>query len=179
MAERETDYETAVVDTNVILVANEQQSEVGIDCVLACVDALDAVKQNGRVALDAGDRIVDEYLHKTEPWASQRTGDAFVKWVHDNRYNKKRCDRVELTPAPDDEQDFAEFPKAEELSSFERADRVFVAAALTHPDCPPILQACDTDYLECREGLERAGVRIRFLCPDDIERLYSRRQRNA
>lgn len=166
----------AVVDTNVILVANEQQPEVGKECVLACVEALLGLQGNGKIALDDADRIFNEYLHKTKPWSSQKTGDAFVKWLHDNRFNDARCDRVKLTPRPADDQDFEEFPRAAELSTFERADRVFVATALAHPDKPPILEACDTDYVEHRDALESAGLRIDFLCPDDICRLYQRKQ---
>jgi len=114
MARRRTTPRTAVVDTNVILVANEQQPEVGRDCVLACIDALLDLRKAGKVALDDGDRIYSEFFNKTEPWSSQKTGDAFVKWVHDNRYNPVRCDRVSLTPMPDDYGDVVTAPDSEE-----------------------------------------------------------------
>ena len=175
MARRRTAAKTAVVDTNVILVANEKQPDVGTDCVLKCIDALQKLRDHGKLAVDEADKIFTEYLHRTKPWSSQKTGDAFVKWVHDNRYNPNCCDRVRLTPMPNDDQDFEEFPRAPALSTFERGDRVFVATALTHPGHPPILEACDTDYVEHRGALENAGLQIDFLCPRDICRLHERK----
>lgn len=165
----------AVVDTNVILVANEQQPEVGLDCVHACLKVLRNLQRKGKLALDDKDRIFNEYTNKTSPWNSQKVGDAFVRWVHDHRYNPAKCERVVLNPLEEDAEDFEEFPRTESLRTFERADRVFVATALTHPERPPVIEACDTDYLEHRDALEAEGLKINFLCEDDIHRLYDRK----
>jgi len=41
-----------------------------------------------------------------------------------------------------------------------------VAASVSHPERPPILNAVDTDWWNYRMALERHGVRVEFLCPE-------------
>ena len=43
----------AVVDTNVVLVANDAHEEVSPECVLACIDRLEALMRHGTVVIDA------------------------------------------------------------------------------------------------------------------------------
>jgi hypothetical protein len=52
---------TAVIDTNVILVANGQHQAVSTTCEERCAARLYAIVQRGRVAIDDGDRILKEY----------------------------------------------------------------------------------------------------------------------
>ena len=42
----------AVVDTNVVLVANGSHADVSPDCVIACIDRLESLMKNGRVVID-------------------------------------------------------------------------------------------------------------------------------
>ena len=179
MVRRARKPKTAVVDTNVILAANEQQPEVRLECVERCIQELLDLRRSGTVVIDDAGRILSEYMRKTKPWTSQKTGDAFVKWLSDNRLNKDRCEQVSLTPMPGDDQDFHEFPRDPRLASFDRSDRVFVATCLAHPRHPHLLEACDTDFYEFRDALERAGLEIEFLCPEDIRHLYERRRHSA
>lgn len=50
----------AVVDTNVLLVANGQHAEVSPDCVIACVKRLQTLEKKGVVVIDDGFRILGE-----------------------------------------------------------------------------------------------------------------------
>ena len=170
-----------VVDTNVVLVANGQQPAVAGLCVEACIRALLAVQAGRqRVVVDDADRILGEYRHKTKPWSRQpKTGDIFVKWVHDYQYDRSRCDRVTLHPKANDPQDFEEFPADAALATFERADRKFVAVAKAHAEQPPILEAADTDFWYARQALAVCGVKVEFLCPNDIQRLAARKQKKS
>lgn len=120
-------------------------------------------------------RIFDEYRNKTLTGNGQRlAGDEFVLWVITNQWNPQRCTRVPLTPK-EDEQDFEEFPDHQDLARFDRSDRVFVATANAHPDKPPILSACDTDYWNCRQVFADCGISIDFLCEDDVRHLAERK----
>lgn len=56
----------AVIDTNVLLVANGQHADVSEDCVIACVTRLQSIQQSGVVVIDDGYRLVGEYRHKTK-----------------------------------------------------------------------------------------------------------------
>lgn len=170
-----TDAETAIVDTNVILVADGKQPDIGVEGRRRCVATLWSLVQSGRIVLDSGGAILREYLHKTKPWNPQTLGEAFLKWVHDHQYHESRCDRVPITPLAKDSEDFKEFPRDERLRPFELADRKFVAVAITHPQHPPIKEASDTDCYEFRAVLEEYGVKVDFLCEDDLRRLFERK----
>lgn len=165
-----------VVDTNVILVANKHCADASPGCVQTCVRRLLEIRSRGHIAVDDAMRIFDEYQHKTLKRKGQReAGDEFVLWVIDHLWNPQRCTQVALTPKPEDDQDFDEFPDHPELRTFDRSDRVFVAVANAHAQHPPILAACDTDYWQYRSVLARCGIAVDFLCEEDVRHLAKRK----
>ncbi len=157
---------TVIVDTNVILVANGQHEAVGEECVVSCTTRLQRLMDEGRLAIDDGYLILEEYLQKTRPQAGTRPGDAFVKWLLRNNFNAARCDLVPLRESA--QRGFESFPDDERLSHFDRSDRKFVAVAVAHPEHPPIYQATDSKWLGWAPALRDHGVVVEFLCPDDI-----------
>ena len=165
--------DTLVVDTNVILVANNKHREVSPECVANCALRLQDVMNSGRLALDDARRILGEYLHKTHPNRSKGPGDAFVKWVLRNEHNLMRCVRVALTETSKDQ--FQGFPQDGELENFDPPDRKFVAVAIAHPENPPILQATDSKWLGWAEELARHGITVEFVCEKDVRRFQKRK----
>lgn len=159
--------DTVVVDTNVILVANEAHERVGESCVVTCVQRLHALMHGGRLAIDDGYRILGEYLHKTEPATGKRAGDTFVKWLLRNNFNPARCDQVALVETP--ERGFESFPDDERLAHFDLSDRKFVAVSAAHKERPPIWQATDSKWVGWAPALQDHGVTVEFLCPSDIQ----------
>lgn len=153
--------EVLVVDTNVGIAAN-LKAEVPAECALACVRTLRTITRHGRLALDSGDLIFDEYRTHLRFSGQPGTGDAFMKWVHDNRFNEGVCDRIRITPT--DDGSFEEFPDVDELAAFDPSDRKFVAVAATHPESPPIAVAADRDWTNNRDALAAASITVRFVC---------------
>ena len=51
-----------VIDTNVIVVAENGHSECGVDCLSACIDRLEKVKKFETVVVDEDHQIIKEYL---------------------------------------------------------------------------------------------------------------------
>jgi len=163
-----------VVDTNVPLTANNQ-AEVSKDCVLECVRSLKEIIENGGIVLDNQWRILGEYLHKLPSMAQPGIGNAFLKWVLTNQANSERCTLVEITPKPDDELDFVEFPEHPGLHDFDRSDRKFVSVSAVHPVHPPILQAADSKWWGWQNALAECGIEVVFLCPDEIAEKYAKK----
>ena len=153
-----------VVDTNVLVVANQASPQAGPQSVNACVNKLRTV-QEGIVVLDDDWRILGEYGNKLNP-GQPGVGDLFLKWVLINQVDPDRCEQVRLTLRSNDQDDFDEFPDDEALKGFDRSDRKFVAVALASKNEPDVLNAVDSDWSNYREELERHQVRIRFLCPE-------------
>jgi hypothetical protein len=158
-----------VADTNVLVVANLRTPQAGPDCVLACVDALERTQKKGRLVLDEAMLIFQEYQQYCSFKGQPGVGDAFFKWVHDNRYNDEHCERVDLTLSSDRSRDFEEFPADPDLAGFDRSDRKFVAVALASALRPTVLNAVDSDWWNHQAALKRNGVKLKFLCPEQFE----------
>lgn len=167
---------TSVVDTNVILVANGQHTEVGPDCVTTCTLRLQKIMAKERIALDDMWKILGEYQNKTQPKTANRPGDAFVKWALRNNANNERCDLVPITP--DNQRGYQEFPADARLADFDAPDRKFVAVASRHPGQPTILQAADSKWLRWAPALRSHGITVDFLCPSDIKRFQQNKEKS-
>lgn len=88
----------AVIDTNVLLVANGQHNDVSEDCAAECARRLDTIQRQGVVIVDDGFHILGEYLHKTRPNQPKGVGDSFLKWL----LRHTSSSRVELVSCPAD-----------------------------------------------------------------------------
>jgi hypothetical protein len=161
----------AVVDTNVVLVANGQHKDVSHGCVAACALRLQDVMTSGKLALDDGFRILSEYQNKTTPKTGNRPGDAFVKWALQNHANPQRVDVVGLSDHPT--RSFESFPDDPALTAFDPPDRKFVAVAGAHAHKPPILQAADSKWLDWAGPLARHSIIVEFICQEDIARFHA------
>lgn len=160
-----------VVDVNVAIVANGNESpQANLACMSACVSALQDIVANGMVVLDDGMRILKEYQRYLSPAGQPGLGDAFMRWVWENQCVAEKCERVALTLIGGVEDKFHQFPKDANLKGFDRSDRKYVAVALTSQKNPEILNAVDTDYWNHRIALRKNGVRLRFLCPQNMQK---------
>lgn len=164
-----------VVDTNVPLMANLFPAEK-LGCPPKCVVAIRPILQgSSKLALDDAWRIIKEYMHKlrtNEPGF----GNEFLKWVLTNHTNLERCEIVTITPrsnGPNSAEDYEEFPRDEDLATFDPPDRKFVAVAAAHPERPPILEAADSKWLTWYPALKRNGILVRFVCHSDLVAVYS------
>ena len=154
-----------VVDTNVAVVANGHHEAAGSACIKACITALIEARQQ-LVLVDDGFRIFTEYRRSLSHSGQPGVGDAFFKWLWDNQANPDHCRQVAITAIGNNDANFAEFPTDTGLSTFDAADRKFVAVALASGLNPTILNASDTDWWNFREPLARNGVAVEFLCPE-------------
>jgi hypothetical protein len=159
-----------LIDTNVAIVANnDDKSPAGPACILAAIERLERLIAGEIIILDEAGEIMQEYRKHLSPSGQPGTGDQFYRWLYEQAaYNPQHCEKVTLEL--DEDRNFAAFPNAAELAKFDPSDRKFVAAALTHPANPPVVNACDKDWHEHHEALGRHGVRIEFLCPEEMTR---------
>ncbi|MBI5061996.1 MAG: hypothetical protein HZB87_00575 [Desulfatitalea sp.] len=166
-----------VVDTNVPKTANLATNPSSIpdelvECVMACVNAIDHLVNAGGMVLDDGNEIFDEYRQQLSLSGQPGQGDHFLKWIHDNRWKWPKSDRVRITKNGDS---YVEFPDHEGLLNFDRSDRKFVAVANAHLKKPPVLQATDSKWWGWTQALNEVGITVKFLCPDYVESKYKRK----
>jgi hypothetical protein len=163
-----------VVDTNVIVVANQRGDE-SRSCAYFCAQALVTIRESGLLILDDNGRIIGEYFSNCPPFGEPGVGNFFTKWIHDHQGRNEFVQTIAITPRADDPSDFTEFPKHDGLSNFDRSDRKFVAVANAHREKPPILEASDTKWWGWKDALKACGITIVFLCPEEIEQAYNRK----
>lgn len=163
----------AVIDTNVLLVANGQHADVSDDCRIACVQHLQQMEKNGVTVIDDGFRILGEYQHKTSLTPPKGVGDVFLKNLLRNLGNRKRVEQVSLTELAENE--YAEFPDPALQPVFDAPDRKFAAVAHAHLEKPAIWQAADCKWLDWWPALRAKGVQVEFLCPDDACTFYRKK----
>jgi hypothetical protein len=157
-----------VVDTNVPKVANRDTSQGSLRCITTCAKYIQELQEQHILVLDDDWHILKEYTRQLKSRGQPGVGGAFLKWVLTNQHNPGRCEQVHITE--DVHGGYLEFPNDPDLGNFDPSDRKFVAVALTHTEHPPILNAVDTDWWDHRVTLERHGIRIKFLCPDYMNR---------
>ncbi|MGP3792511.1 hypothetical protein [Pseudomonas sp. B392_1p] len=161
----------AVIDTNILLIANEQHPDVTPECVVECVRRLRAIQRDGTVVIDDGYRVLGEYQHKTQLNPPKGVGDVFLKWLLRNAGNVKYCEQVALSDIGNDS--FLEFPDQVLQPEFDAPDRKFAAVSNAHPEKPPVWQGADSKWLNWWTQLQAAGVRVEFVCPADACRFYA------
>lgn len=162
----------AVIDTNVLLVANGQHADVSEDCITTCVTRLQSIQRSGIVVIDDGYRLVGEYRRKTSLKPPNNVGDKFLKWLLQHT-GTPRVEQVSLNEiAPNS---FTEFPDPVLEPIFDAPDRKFAAVAHAHPDKPTIWQAADSKWLDWWPALRAKGVEVDFLCPVDACAFYGKK----
>ncbi|WP_166224867.1 hypothetical protein [Pseudomonas atagonensis] len=159
-----------VIDTNVLLVANGSHDDVSEACRTECINQLRAQQKSVTVIDDKG-RILREYQNKTQPNQPKGVGDVFLKWLLQNQRNTKYVHQVTITEG--DDNSFLEFPCEALQAVFDPPDRKFAAVANAHPNKPVIWQAADCKWLDWWEALDRTGIKVKFLCSDDVCRFYN------
>ncbi|MER9024038.1 hypothetical protein NKI01_15885 [Mesorhizobium sp. M0815] len=149
-----------VVDTNVPIVANGRDTNASAECRLFSIDFLENLMAKGHLILDVGGEVEQEYsrhLSIGQPGVGNRFIQAFLTTA------VKRVERIEITKAKDGSYD--DFPSSKALRTFDLSDRKF--AALSKKSGAPVANAVDSDWLEHKEGLEKCGVKIHFICGTD------------
>ncbi len=168
-----------VVDTNVPIVANGRETDRSQACADACVERLGRVMREERIRLDAGGRVLLEYLRYRARSGQPRAGDLFIDWLMRRQATPARFRLIALTPRASNGEDYEEFPDTEDLRDFDRSDRKFVALALAGDIPAPVLNAADTDWWNHRQALKRHGVHVEFLCEDELDGLSKSKRRGT
>ena len=168
--------DAVIVDTNVIVIADNTDDDEREDCRERCQDRLQQIIFHGEtVVVDGGWRVFGEYEDNANPNSRKGIGDLFVKRLLQNLGNPDVCTMVHITPLAGNGNEFVEFPNEDEaLTDFHKKDRKFIAVALAHQrdtgEAPPILLAMDRGWLQFTDALANHGVNVDLICEEAIQR---------
>lgn len=159
----------AVIDTNVLLVANGDHEDASEDCAINCLETLETIRTQGIAVIDSDWRIIREYQDNIPTKGQPGPGQVFLKWLLQRRATASQVVEVALTENSPDR--FEEFPDKALEPHFDPPDRKFVAVAAADGSAT-IKQAVDCKWLDWWQQLSQGGVTVHFLCPDDVCRYY-------
>ncbi len=151
-----------VVDTNVPIVANGHgPGAPTIGCRKAAVEFLFALRDSGKLVLDAEGAILAEYRRHLNPGGQPGVGDQFYREALNS--HPDRVERMGLPVGRDGQ--YIDLPHAVAASRFDQSDRKF--AALARRAHVPVVNSTDSDWLDHQRLLEENGIIVEFLCGCD------------
>jgi hypothetical protein len=156
-----------IIETNILIVANQPNHEAGEDCHAACRRFLfDIIQQQRRIAIDFEGHIFREYFTHANLKGQPGLGDMFFRWLHERQGFEHIVEQVPI--------DAIDLPEA--LNGFDKSDLKFVQTATGCRHKPAIIHnATDSDWLFFEQTtarkmyLEQAEVSINQLCPECLK----------
>jgi hypothetical protein len=156
-----------IIETNILIVANQPNHEAGEDCHINCVRFLNDIKNNQRrVAIDFEGQIFREYFTHADLKGQPGFGDIFFRWLHDRQGFEHIVEQVEI--------DAVELP--EDLNGFDKSDLKFVQTAVGSRHKPATIHnATDSDWLFFEQTaarkmyLENEQISVNQLCFDCLK----------
>lgn len=136
------------------------------ECVLACVSVARLILEGQRVAVDAGDEIVGEYVSTIGSARTAGIATKLAQRLFRLRFDDAICHRVEITPTDDPAGSYDEVPNA--LQDFDNDDQKFIAVAAAEGASPPILAALDGEWWRRRTDFAANGLDVQFSCVADM-----------
>ncbi|MFC4589796.1 hypothetical protein [Sphaerisporangium corydalis] len=152
----------AVVDSNVLIVANGKSSHSSTECVIAATEFLSYGEKNAVIVLDSSWLIFDEYRKYCSFRGQPGAGDRFFLHLHQTQADPRRVQKVEIHQKEDGS--FAEVPDM--LSGFDRSDHKFVATVIADRRQSVIVNSSDSDWREAAEKLAKCEIEVIELCPN-------------
>lgn len=159
---------TKVIDTNVPLVIKLPDNHP-VELVDACEEMLESIIEDKvPVVTDHDGEIVEEYFHKLSRSGQPSLGDAFARYVYENRYHWDDSMRPDIEPGEPDTNTYGVL--GGDHDEIDPSDRKFVAAAKVAG--VPVVQAADTKWLDWGAVLGRHGVIVEYVHEPSIRAAY-------
>lgn len=157
----------AVVDTNVLAVAEGLHDSASDECKAACSQIARQV-QEGKILLAvdserSGETILREYLGALKGRQKDGVASKLAIRLWHLRHDPAVCKRVDVTI---EGESFAEVPA--KLRDFDRDDHKWIAVACGEGGGPPIYQAKDGEWWSRRSDFADCGIDVQFLCAADL-----------
>jgi hypothetical protein len=135
-------------------------------CILACVQVIQRIRDGQRVGVDTTDEILREYLSTLGTARTPGIATKLARALWHRRYDGRLCHRIDITPIGTPPGSYAEVPAG--LRDFDVDDQKFIAVAAAQGSVPPVFQALDREWWRRRSDLTTGGIDVQFLCVADV-----------
>ncbi|WP_440070466.1 hypothetical protein [Streptosporangium sp. OZ121] len=167
----------AVIDTNVLIVANGKADHVEPGCVISAIDFLEHAEKEGVVVIDSSWHIFEEYEKHCSYKGQPGVGDRFFLHLHRTQADARRVAKVDVNP--DGQGSYEEIP--ETLRGFDPSDHKFVATVIADERRSVIVNCADSDWREASKTLRENEINVVEICANEREenaRSNSRKRRS-
>jgi hypothetical protein len=147
------------VDTNLLAIANNFQSNVNPVCKLSVIRLLKSILETGVVVIDDAGEMIREYRNYCNARGQPNVGDEFFRQIL-MTYSSGKVLRITLQKTASG--GFEDFPTDPRLSNFDPSDRKFAAAGIVTKT--PVYAATDSDWLDHLVALNENGIGVEFVC---------------
>ncbi|MGV0040494.1 hypothetical protein [Mycobacterium colombiense] len=149
-----------VVDTNVLIVANEQSDQADVACAAKAARFLQEALERDIVVIDTIGMAIDEYRRYCSFAGEPGVGDLFFSEVFRNVANENRVTQIDIG----DNCDEVRTKIPDSLVGFDPSDIKWIALYL-HGGASAIYNAVDSDYSEWADTFAAEGIEVEELCP--------------
>jgi hypothetical protein len=147
-----------IVDTNVLIAANGKAPQVKQTGVEKCQIFVGSLFDDTIISIDSLNEIFGEYFSHLNRSGQPGIGDVFVKYLWDHQYDTGVCEIVELEH--DNKYIFTVFSDKEDLLHFDHGDLKFIAVFFGSEQSPSIYNACDSDWEQNKQLLDKYKVSV-------------------
>lgn len=149
-----------VIDTNVLIAANQRATHATSACAAACAQLLRRAHGGDVLLEDTANLVFDEYRRYLRPSGQPGPGDWFFRWYLENRWSAARVAQIDV--GGDSATVSAHVPIA--LQSMDRSDHKWIAIYLIGKG-QALYNALDSDWSEHARAFRDAAVCVVELCP--------------
>lgn len=162
-----------VVDTNVPLIARGE-SHMSIDCEQACARFIELFLRGRQIlVIDDNFELIGEYMNQISMSGPINYANRFLKWLFENQGNPHRVKQVKIY--------HHEKKTCEDIQiilsdlKVDPSDLKFFALAISNMGKAPIAEASDSKWIGWEKALNDLGIRVVFLCKQELAEAYQRK----
>lgn len=153
-----------VIDTNVAISANGNNTHASYNCQLECINFLENCTEKHIIVIDEPGNIMDEYSKHLSYAGQPGVGDMFFKYLYDNQYSTDKILMVDINISIETNRGFEELP----INLLDSSDRKFLATAVVAK--ANIVNATDSDWSEQTQLLKDLNIKVKQICPEHSSR---------
>jgi hypothetical protein len=162
-----------VMDTNVPLIARGN-SHMSADCEQTCSRFIEHFLRGRQIlVIDDDFEIIGEYMDQISTSGPVNYANRFLKWLFENQNNQHRVKQVKINLYGAGS--YEEIPEKLTELNIDPSDLKFIAVAISNQSKAPIAEASDSKWIGWEDALRELGIKIVFLCKQELGEIYEKK----
>lgn len=164
-----------VIDANVMLTAGKRLADIPdelLECWRGCIDFIrNIIHEKAKIVVDDAWEVLKEYDNTRTIIGYPNASGNFYQYVMTNQMQHLSFIHLNKTG----EYEYEKYPDDQNLKSFDRSDKKYIALAYNHDNKPPIIEATDSKWWGIKKNLEAQGIGLQFVDEKYIMQKYQQK----